>query len=75
MVKKKRDTKIELPNADTFVVFFCLLGSFIVTLITWEMWVLPLGVGCMNLIFLMNIVARQNELIEKCRIIRSKEKS
>ena len=74
-MKKGRNTKIEVSNADAFVVFFCLIGAFIVTLITWEMWVLPLGIGCMNLIFLMNIVARQNELIEECRITLSKEKS
>ena len=74
-MKKGRNTKIEVDKIDAFAMFFCLIGSFVATLITMNLGILGIGIASMNLIILLNIVARQNELIEECRTIRSKEKS
>lgn len=74
-MKRGRNTKIEMSNTDACMVFFCLIGSFVVTLITMNLGILGIGIASMNLIILMNVVARQNELVEECRTIRSKEKS
>ena len=74
-MKKGRNTKIEVDKIDAFAMFFCLIGSFVVTLITMNLGILGIGIASMNLIILMNTVARQNELIEKCQITPSKVKS